>query len=206
MGIQSYSNFYLPYVKENIGSMLERVAKTGLDPIEFWEEFVNSNVSRQIEKGNPKYLTCSSFDYIEEVLGYSPSKLKKVEISIDEYYWAGWALADLQNKIGFTFFEINERLPLNEVLRLYPTLHEADISKFLEVAENYFKGNSLSNLKKIREARGLSQTQLSALSSVDLRSIQMYEQKRNDINKAQACTLSKLAMVLGCQIEDLLEH
>jgi len=33
----------------------------------------------------------------------------------------------------------------------------------------------------------------------------MYEQRRNDINKAQSETLYKIAKVLGCSIEDLLE-
>ena len=41
---------------------------------------------------------------------------------------------------------------------------------------------------------------------VSLRSIQMYEQKVNDIDKAQARTLYKLSRVLGCSIEDLLEN
>lgn len=41
---------------------------------------------------------------------------------------------------------------------------------------------------------------------MELRSIQMYEQRRNDINKAQVETLYKLARVLGCNIEDLLEN
>ena len=55
-------------------------------------------------------------------------------------------------------------------------------------------------------ARGLSQSELSKRAEVELRSIQMYEQRRNDINKAQAETLFKLARVLGCNIEDLLEY
>lgn len=33
----------------------------------------------------------------------------------------------------------------------------------------------------------------------------MYEQRHNDINKAQAETLHRLSIVLGCNIEDLLE-
>jgi DNA-binding Xre family transcriptional regulator len=33
----------------------------------------------------------------------------------------------------------------------------------------------------------------------------MYEQKANDIDKAQAKTLYKISRVLGCTIEDLLE-
>ena len=38
-----------------------------------------------------------------------------------------------------------------------------------------------------------------------LRSIQMYEQRNNDIDKAQGHTLYKLSLALGCEIEDLLE-
>lgn len=41
---------------------------------------------------------------------------------------------------------------------------------------------------------------------VSLRSIQMYEQKVNDIDKAQARTVYKLSRVLGCTVEDLLEN
>ena len=65
---------------------------------------------------------------------------------------------------------------------------------------------SAAGLKTIRENRGISQVELAALSGVKLRSIQMYEQKVNDIDKAQARTLYKLSRVLGCSIEDLLEN
>ena len=34
----------------------------------------------------------------------------------------------------------------------------------------------------------------------------MYEQRRNDINKAQADTLLKLSKTLHCKIEDLFEY
>ena len=48
--------------------------------------------------------------------------------------------------------------------------------------------------------------ELSKLADVELRSIQMYEQRRNNINKAQVETIYKLATVLDCNIEDLLEE
>ena len=63
-----------------------------------------------------------------------------------------------------------------------------------------------TRLKTIRENRGVSQTELAKLSGVSLRSIQMYEQKVNDIDKAQARTVYKLSRVLGCTVEDLLEN
>ena len=43
------------------------------------------------------------------------------------------------------------------------------------------------------------------MSGVSLRSIQMYEQRNKDINKAQAESLYCLAKALGCTMEDLLE-
>lgn len=49
-------------------------------------------------------------------------------------------------------------------------------------------------------------SKLANLAETDLSSIQKYEQRRNNINKAQAETLYKIARVLGCNIEDLLEN
>ena len=80
------------------------------------------------------------------------------------------------------------------------------MTKFFDVAMTYFRSPiEETNLKRIRMARGLSQRQLAMRAEVDLRSIQMYEQRRNNINKAQADTLFRIARVLGCNIEDLLE-
>lgn len=39
-----------------------------------------------------------------------------------------------------------------------------------------------------------------------LRMIQLYVQKQNDINKAQAGTLLSLAKTLGCEMQDLMER
>lgn len=63
----------------------------------------------------------------------------------------------------------------------------------------------MSNLKKLRELRGLSQRKLSDLSGVNVRMIQYYEQGAKDINKAQADTILTLAKALNCNMEDLLE-
>ena len=62
-----------------------------------------------------------------------------------------------------------------------------------------------TNLKRIRRANGFSQKRLAEVSGVSLRMIQLYEQRQNDINKAQASTLLALARVLNCRLEDLME-
>jgi len=72
---------------------------------------------------------------------------------------------------------------------------------------NSMKANTFSetNLKRIRLIYGCSQRELAEMSGVSLRSIQMYEQRNKDINKAQAESLYCLAKALGCTMEDLLE-
>lgn len=63
----------------------------------------------------------------------------------------------------------------------------------------------MTNLKRIREDKKISQSQLAELSGVNLRTLQYYEQGYKDINKAQGITLYKLAQALECRVEDLLE-
>ena len=63
----------------------------------------------------------------------------------------------------------------------------------------------MTNLKRIRQANNLSQSQLAEKAEVNFRMIQNYEQGFKDINKAQALTLYKIAQALDCTIEDLLE-
>ena len=52
---------------------------------------------------------------------------------------------------------------------------------------------------------GLSQRELAELSGVPVCTIQQYEQRQKDINKAQATTLLHFSRVLNCKMEDLLE-
>lgn len=57
----------------------------------------------------------------------------------------------------------------------------------------------------VRTLAGLSQSELAKLADVPLRTIQQYEQRQKDINKAQATTLLHFSRVLNCKMEDLLE-
>jgi len=87
-------------------------------------------------------------------------------------------------------------------------LHEADESKFVDAANEIIarnKENRKSKLSEIRKARGFTQQQLSEASGVTLRMIQLYEQKQNDISKAQVTVVINLAKALGCEVEDLID-
>lgn len=63
----------------------------------------------------------------------------------------------------------------------------------------------MTNLKRIRTATGLSQSQLAEAAEMSLRTLQHYEQGTRDINKAQGLTLLTLARALNVSIEDILE-
>ncbi len=89
---------------------------------------------------------------------------------------------------------------------MYPTLHEADVTKFAEIVDGQVRGRfPETNLKRMRTIYGCSQRELAGLSGVGLRSIQMYEQRQKDINKAGVATVWSLARFWGCPIENLIE-
>lgn len=63
----------------------------------------------------------------------------------------------------------------------------------------------MSNLKDWRQYRKMTQKQLAEASGVNIRMIQYYEQGVNDINKAEALSVFRLAQALCCRVEDILE-
>lgn len=214
--IKSYSDMYLEDTCSNLGSMMEYAVRIGFDPVNFWKSFTASELAEQIEKGNPRYLSgFSGYDYTNMVINMPSIKHRdtykrmadiKGVLTFNKYFWAGYVLGELQQKTGISFFDIERKLPFETVLRMYSTLHEADFSKFYDLAIKKIESVSEeTNLKKIRLASGLSQSRLAKASDVDIRSIQMYEQRKNDINKSQAATLYKLSKALGCNLESLLE-
>ena len=89
---------------------------------------------------------------------------------------------------------------------MYKPYHEMDIMNFIEEMNRRFTSiKDETKLKKMRTYNSLSQSELAAKSGVSKRIIQLYEQRVNDINKAAAHTVYKLARALHCTVEELLE-
>lgn len=59
-------------------------------------------------------------------------------------------------------------------------------------------------IKDIREEKGISQSDLSRMTGISVRSIQSYEQDARDIRKMQLITAYKIASALDMTCEDLL--
>ena len=210
----AYSELYLDDAMSNLGDMVEfAVCDLKFDPDEFFGWFISSGIASKFEKGNPKYITgMSGYELAEAVLAETNVSYEKREPSYVEFkgreYWAGWILAYYQWETGKRFEDIvKDGLTLSTVFSMY-ILHEADESKFVAAANEIIarnKENRKSKLSEIRKARGFTQQQLSEASGVTLRMIQLYEQKQNDISKAQVTVVINLAKVLGCEVEDLID-
>lgn len=210
----AYSELYLDDAMQNLGDMVEyAVCDLGFDPDVFFGWFISSGIASKFEKGNPKYITgMSGFELAEAVLTETNVAHEKREPSFVEFkgreYWAGWILAYYQWETGKRFEDIvKDGLTLSTVFSMY-VLREADESKFVEAANEIIarnRENRKTKLFEIRKARGFTQQQLSKASGVSLRMIQLYEQKQNDISKAQATVVISLAKALGCEVEDLID-
>lgn len=210
----AYEEMYLNDAMCSMGEMLDyAVHDCGCDGDLFFTQFLSSGVAEQFERGNPKFVGgMSGVELALEVFRRTTGQVPDVDVSASEEktqeYWAGWSLAYYQWKTGMSFREIiSYGLTVSRVCSMY-LLHEADISKFAEAADKVIQENlseGETNLKRIRRANGFSQKQLAEVSGVALRMIQLYEQRQNDINKAQASTLSALARSLNCRLEDLME-
>ena len=212
MAMRAYAETYLFNAAEKFGNMMDyAINDCDLDGDHYIHMFISSGLAWQFEHGSPKVIAGMSgielaIETIRLVNGKPPAaKPAEIDYRTAEY-WGGWVLARYQWYSCRSFSSILRFMTFSNILDMYPTLHEADITKVYAVADEiYDRGRHETNLKRIRETSGLSQAKLAVKADVSLRSIQMYEQRNKDINKARAITLAKISRVLGCCVEDLVE-
>ena len=89
---------------------------------------------------------------------------------------------------------------------MYFPYHEMDILQFVDRMEELRQGRRLNTyLKLLRQNMNMTQLQLSKETDIPLKTIQQYEQRQKDINKAQTETILKLSKVLCCEPGELME-
>lgn len=198
--------YYVRSFARNFGTLLEMAYEDKKDMNVFYYLLVRSSIIKEIENGNVKYINLSPNELYYEIIK-DKKVLKREYIPYrGSYYWAGMMLTYYVFKYDISYKEINNNINLEQVVDVFYPLHEAGEDKFFEfINSNLNKENKETNLKTYRKLNKMSQNELAEISGVELRSIEMYEQRRNDINKAQSITLYKLSKALGCTIEDILE-
>ncbi len=212
MMIHAYQEKYLSNVETILAEAFDyAINNCDIEGEHFIKLFISSKLCKCIEEGNTSYLIGKSG--IELVLDFLSDA--NYDVSFNRYqisyrrsceYWIGSVLAYYQWYSNRSFEDIFTVLPLSDLRVMYNALHESDISKFVLIADKKIKETFTdTNLKRIRLLYGISQSQLAKQSGVSLRSIQMYEQRNKNINKASGETLYRLSKTLGCLVESLLE-
>ena len=207
----SYNELYLPLAQRVMGDMFDYAVNTlSFQLEEFFKMFIISGMAHQFEIGNPTYVAGKNgCEVAREVIN------KCTDLKIDEEdimyldkspeYWIGWALAYYQWYSSLSYKYIDSHVPIDSMYGMYVTLHEADISLYVEIMnEKCRDAKRESILKRLRTYAGLSQSKLAAESGVALRQIQLFEQGQRDINKAQVNTVLQLSQALHCNVEDLI--
>ena len=211
--IHAYAKEYLNDAMDNLGEAFDYAVNTCLFDIdEFMALFIASGYSDRFGKGNPKYVSgLSGTELVIETIEKSGKKMSfpepQTEYDCSPEYWCGWILAYYQWNTGRSFRDIHDNISMLEIKKLYHPLHEASEEKFVDTLNEIIrKRNAPSKLQQQRKRCGYSQKELAERSGVNLRTLQQYELKTKNTNKASVQTMMALANVLGCKVENLLEY
>ena len=205
---RAYSELYLNNAMNTLATMLDyavNIINEDIDTV--FKRFIDSGAAAHFESGDPNLIAGKSG--VELYWSISKSSFN-VYPQYQMFYrtpqfWLGWSLAYYQWYTKRTFRFIHMRVTLQELLGWYTTLHEADLSKFVEELDKRIVPDE-TNLEIRRRALGLSQDDLSLLSGVPIHTIQMYEQKQKKLGNAQWNILSALAKALHCEVNDLMDE
>ena len=165
--IPAYDETYLPDAMANLAGAFDYALNDcGLPVGLFMDFFATSEAAALFGRGTPKYVCGMSGEELvaeimrqtgwARILDMPPAALRA---GSTPEYWAGWVLAYCQWTRGVRFSDILDVLSLDDIVRLHPTLHEADESRFVDVyderaAHNRTEGDS--RLHTIRVRAGIS--------------------------------------------------
>jgi len=211
--MRAYDEQYLDDAMRNLGEATDYAVNACKMTLQkFFDLFVTTGFATQFGNGVPKIISgLSGTELVHEIIVKAgieqdlPKAQTEYDCSLE--YWCGWIVAYYQWNTGRTFKDIFQNVSAKEIEKLYPTLHEASEEKFVDVVNSIIeRKTTTTKLQELRKNIGYSQRELAEKSGVNLRTLQQYELKAKDINKAATTTLLALSKTLGCKIEDLLEN
>lgn len=211
--ICAYDKVYLDNARTALARMLDyAVYDLEYSIADFWQMFIMSGAAERFGKGDYSLLAGKSGveiarEVTEKVTGIPERKAPRYTVNRSPEYWTGWALAYFQWESSLSFEKITKVVPIENIAALYFPYHEMDIRQFCDkMKELYRAAKPDTNLKMLRRQSGLTQRELAEQSNIPIRTIQQYEQRQKDINKAQVEYLIALARVLCCEVEELVER
>lgn len=209
----AYDSRYLDDAMRSLGEAMEYVANScHLDMDEFLKLFIGTGYAEQFGAGVPKFVSGLSgtelaMDILVKTGTVTECPPAQIEYAYPSRYWCGYILAYYQWYTGRSFKDIQKHISMNDIEKLYPALHEASEEKCADTLNHIMqRSNPTTRLQTQRKLCGYSQRELAEKVGVNLRTLQQYEIRAKDINKAAGATLLALSKALGCQMEDLLEY
>lgn len=199
--MNAYNKIYLDDAMQTAGAMMDWAVNTlGCPAGEFCARFLSSGVADRFSRGDVSCIAGKSgVELAIEVMCRTGSDVvyrdSAISISSPEY-WAGWTLAYYQWHSALSFKQLSRLgLDLCSVVAMFNPLHEADLSVFCQRADEIVKNglNSSPNwIKRLRKLNGITQEELSEITSVPLRLIRAYEQRVIDTSNAESRTIRNL--------------
>lgn len=210
--IHAYSELYLECARSAMAHMFDyAVFGLGYKINEFFELFLVSPICEKIERGDA--FTVAGKSGVE--LALEVAQMNECPVEPEEVmpmmhrtpeFWLGWTLAYYQWYRGCRFSELVQCISIQDMLQMYDKYHEMDIMAFVErIDEILHEARIETRLKHYRTLFGLSQRELAERADIPVRTIQQYEQRQKNINKAQVEYMIRLSKVLHCSVEDLME-
>lgn len=178
----------------------------------FYQYFLNSSVCRKIQVGDSRIV--AGMSGVEMAWTVFEENNLEIDLPKPEYpleksaeYWVGWAISYYQWNRNISFADITEKISIDDIRDMYKKYHEIDIKQFVDAVDLVIESDKdEARLSRLRKYARLSQSQLAQKSDVPLRTIQQYEQRQKNINKASFDTIVKLSKALYCKPEELLEN
>ena len=165
--IRAYDNQYLDDAMKCLGEAFEYAANScQMDMDSFLELFIGTGYAEQFAAGVPKVVSgTSGTELVMDVLIKSGTDntfpQARIDYDYSPQYWSGWILAYYQWYTGRNFKEIQKHITMQEIEKLYPTLHEASEKKFVDIVNGMIrKKNPPTRLQAQRKISGYSQREL----------------------------------------------
>lgn len=207
--IHAYDEMYVDGAMIRMGDMLEYAClDCGYDPDAFWKMFLHSGIARKFEVGDVSVVAGKSGPELAYMVLYDvdhrrefPSPAWREDRS--DLYWSGWVLAYFQWEQNRPFSEIWESISIRMLQKMYPTLHEADITKTVDTMTAMLKPAEKSSVQTLRMIRGMTQQELADRANMTVSQLQRIEYGERKVENLSLKTAIALAKALGVSVEEM---
>ena len=205
----AYDEMYVEGAMVRMGDMLEYAClDCDYDPDSFWSMFIRSGLARRFEigdvsvvagKSGPElaYMVLSKADHRRN---FHKAKWREDR---SDLYWCGWVLAYYQWDRDVTFSRIWDRISIRMLQKMYPVLHEADITKAVDEMDALMKPGEKRSVHCLRLLRGLTQQELADKAHMTVSQLQRIEYGERKTENLSLKTALALAKALGVEVEEL---